>query len=90
MTDSLPILLPPSSLSNDLHETWTPTKHLEPPHYVPSEESLRQEQAIAVAKTLMDGKALKKTRPRRTVDYGGSMGRWILVRLGSTASIAGS
>ncbi|TFK46355.1 WD40 repeat-like protein [Heliocybe sulcata] len=28
----------------------------------------------------VDGKALKKIRPRRTVDYGGGMGRWALMR----------
>ena len=79
MSDTLPVLLPPSSLPNGKHETWAPTKYLQPPQPPVSEESLRQEQAIAVAKSLLDGKALKKTRPRRTVDYGGAMGRWILV-----------
>ena len=37
--------------------------------------------AIAMARNVMDGKALKKTRPRRTVDYGAMIGRWILVRI---------
>ncbi|KAF8481418.1 WD40-repeat-containing domain protein [Gautieria morchelliformis] len=35
---------------------------------------------MAAQRQLMDGKALKKTRPRRTVDYAGGMGRWALVR----------
>lgn len=32
-----------------------------------------------MARQLMDGKTVKKVRPRRTVDYGGPMGRWALV-----------
>jgi len=34
---------------------------------------------LAIQRQLLDGKALKKTRPRRTVDYAGGMGRWALV-----------
>ncbi|KAH9911678.1 WD40 repeat-like protein [Epithele typhae] len=33
-----------------------------------------------MARQMADGKPLKKVRPRRTVDYGGSMGRWALLR----------
>jgi len=33
---------------------------------------------LAVQRQFLDGKALKKTRPRRTVDYVGGMGRWAL------------
>lgn len=33
-----------------------------------------------MARQLMDGKTVKKVRPRRTVDYGGPMGRWALLR----------
>ncbi|KNZ79943.1 Polyadenylation factor subunit 2 [Termitomyces sp. J132] len=29
---------------------------------------------------MLDGKLIKKTRPRRTVDYNGGMGRWTLLR----------
>ncbi|EKM83138.1 hypothetical protein AGABI1DRAFT_111633 [Agaricus bisporus var. burnettii JB137-S8] len=29
---------------------------------------------------MIDGKLIKKTRPRRTVDYNGGMGRWALLR----------
>ncbi|KAI6106491.1 hypothetical protein EV401DRAFT_2008551, partial [Pisolithus croceorrhizus] len=35
---------------------------------------------MATARQLADGKAVKKTRPRRTVDYNGGMGRWALLR----------
>ena len=38
-----------------------------------------QEQELANARQVMDGKMIKKTRPRRTVDYNGGMGRWVLV-----------
>jgi hypothetical protein len=34
---------------------------------------------LAVQRQLLDGKALKKTCPRRTADYAGGMGRWALV-----------
>ena len=34
---------------------------------------------LAVQRQLLDGKALKKTRPRWTVDYAGGMGHWALV-----------
>ncbi|TBU26067.1 WD40 repeat-like protein [Dichomitus squalens] len=33
-----------------------------------------------MARQQADGKPVKKVRPRRTVDYGGSMGRWALLR----------
>ncbi|KAH9914469.1 WD40 repeat-like protein [Fomitopsis serialis] len=35
---------------------------------------------MAMARQLMDGKTAKKVRPRRTVDYGGPLGRWALLR----------
>lgn len=38
-----------------------------------------QEAEMAAARQMMDGKLVKKTRPRRTVDYTGGVGRWGLV-----------
>jgi len=38
------------------------------------------EAELANARQMIDGKLIKKTRPRRTVDYNGGMGRWLLVR----------
>ena len=35
--------------------------------------------AAGVNPALLDGKILKKTRPRRTVDYNGGLGRLMLV-----------
>lgn len=80
MLDTLPILLPPSAHPRQpaSDSDWRPTRHLQPPQPPPPDEH-RQDIARAAARELVDGKALKKTRPRRTVDYGGSMGRWILV-----------
>jgi hypothetical protein len=37
------------------------------------------EAELANARQMIDGKLIKKTRPRRTVDYNGGMGRWLLV-----------
>ncbi|KAI6125282.1 hypothetical protein EV401DRAFT_1938833 [Pisolithus croceorrhizus] len=34
---------------------------------------------MATARQLADGKVVKKTRPRRTVDYNDGLGRWALV-----------
>ncbi|KAI6123197.1 hypothetical protein EDD16DRAFT_1725335 [Pisolithus croceorrhizus] len=35
---------------------------------------------MATARQLADGKVVKKTRPRRTVDYNDGLGRWALLR----------
>ncbi|KIJ63326.1 hypothetical protein HYDPIDRAFT_113306 [Hydnomerulius pinastri MD-312] len=35
---------------------------------------------MAAARQLADGKAVKKTRPRRTVDFNGGIGRWALLK----------
>ena len=40
-----------------------------------------QELEMAAARQMMDGKIVKKTRPRRTVDYNGGLGRWGLVSI---------
>ncbi|KAI5120148.1 hypothetical protein M0805_003635 [Coniferiporia weirii] len=79
MADALPVLLPSYSLPRTSPSEWRPRKHLQPPQPPPADEG-RQDIAVAAARQLLDGKALKKTRPRRTVDYGGSMGRLILNR----------
>ncbi|KAH8114157.1 hypothetical protein DFH11DRAFT_1596188, partial [Phellopilus nigrolimitatus] len=79
MLDVLPVLLPPSSVPDASSSEWRPTKHLQPPQPPPADDH-RQDIAMAAAWQLLDGKALKKTRPRRTVDYGGSMGLWMLNR----------
>ncbi|KAA1477710.1 WD40 repeat-like protein [Dentipellis sp. KUC8613] len=82
---TLPILLPqkPSASAqnqNDTFQEWKPKRYLEPPRPPPSDEGRQHELEMAVARQLLDGKALKKTRPRRTVDYGGGMGRWAQMR----------
>lgn len=78
--DALPVLLPSSALPRTSLSDWRPTRHEAPPQPPPADEQ-RTEIALAAARQLLDGKALKKTRPRRTVDYTGAMGRWILVRI---------
>lgn len=81
MTTTLPVLLPdkaipcPTSTSN---LEWTPKKYLSPPQPPPTDEGKIQD---GDARQMLDGKLIKKTRPRRTVDYNGGMGRWALVRL---------
>ena len=82
MSASLPLLLPTSavpSASTASSIGWVPKAHPSIPQPPPNDDAKLQDQAMAMARHLMDGKALKKTRPRRTVDYGGMMGRWILV-----------
>lgn len=87
MLQTLPFLLPqdvlPKSSASDAE--WRPTAHFQAPQPPPPDEH-RQDIAMAAARQLIDGKALKKTRPRRTVDYGGSMGRWILVCVTNSCS----
>lgn len=82
MASSLPLLLPQKTLPQPPHVPhleWKPKKYttdLQPP---PQDESKVQEETLANARLMIDGKLIKKTRPRRTVDYNGGMGRWALV-----------
>jgi polyadenylation factor subunit 2 len=74
------LLLPKSALpgpSTSLE--WQPTRYLSDPQPPPVDDAKVQEQELANARQLLDGKQVKKTRPRRTVDYNSGMGRWILV-----------
>jgi len=77
---SLPVLLPAKALpqSRSLsHLEWKPKRYLEEPQPPSNEDAQLQEEFIA--KQALEGKIVKKTRPRRTVDYNGGMGRWALV-----------
>ncbi|KAI6123199.1 WD40-repeat-containing domain protein [Pisolithus croceorrhizus] len=82
MTASIPLLLPPTAIPRPAsweHE-WTPKRYLSGPQPPPVDDARVLEQEMATARQLADGKAVKKTRPRRTVDYNGGMGRWALLR----------
>lgn len=77
---SLPVLLPAKSIPKPhalSHLEWTPKRYLSEPQPPSNEDARLQEEFIA--KQLLEGKVVKKTRPRRTVDYNGGMGRWALV-----------
>ena len=76
----LPLLLPEGWQPRPSLSSWQPKQHLLPPNAPPVDEGQVRDQEMAAQRQLMDGKALKKTRPRRTVDYAGGMGRWALVR----------
>ncbi|KAF8431845.1 WD40-repeat-containing domain protein [Boletus edulis BED1] len=82
MAAGVPVLLPPSSLPRPSHPTleWTPKRYLTGPQPPPVDDAKVIEQELAAARQLADGKAVKKTRPRRTVDFNGGMGRWALLR----------
>lgn len=91
MTTGLPTLLPPKSIPRPPsapHLEWTPSKYLSDPQPPPQDEGKIQEQELANARQVMDGKVIKKTRPRRTVDYNGGMGRWALVSIYSEENYA--
>ena len=76
---ALPILLPQSVLKPESGPSeWKPKNYLQHPTPPPPDEN-RLDMEAAVARGQVDAKALKKLRPRRTVDYAGSMGRWNLV-----------
>jgi hypothetical protein len=82
MASSLPLLLPQKALPqlpNAPHLEWKPQRHLSEPQPPPQDESKIQEETLANARLMIDGKLIKKTRPRRTVDYNGGMGRWAFV-----------
>ena len=76
---ALPVLLPTRSLpAQDAGSVgWKPKRNLEIPNPPPPEDPKALE--MDMARQLADGKPVKKIRPRRTVDYGGAMGRWSLV-----------
>ena len=54
-------------------------RHLQPPQPPVIDDQRIQDLELAVQRQVLDGKCLKKTRPRRTVDYAEGMGRWSLV-----------
>jgi polyadenylation factor subunit 2 len=79
----LPLLAPQTSLPRPhRYENieWTPKKHLSAPQPPPIDDAKQHEVEMANARQALDGKTVKKTRPRRTVDYNGGLGRWALVR----------
>ena len=80
----LPLLLPQNAiptLNNASHLEWTPKRYLSEPQPPPMDDMKLQELEMAAARQMMDGKIVKKTRPRRTVDYNGGLGRWALVSI---------
>lgn len=84
MSSSLPLLLPQKAIptpNSASHLEWTPKKYLSEPQPPPMDDVKLQELEMAAARQMMDGKIVKKTRPRRTVDYNGGLGRWALVCL---------
>jgi polyadenylation factor subunit 2 len=76
---ALPLLLPNQPAKTTNSSTWEPQRHLQPPQAPVVDDQRIHDLELAVQRQLLDGKALKKTRPRRTVDYSGGMGRWALV-----------
>ena len=81
MATALPVLLPDKAIPlapSMANLEWKPTKYLSVPQPPPTDEGKFQD---IDARQMLDGKLVKKTRPRRTVDYNGGMGRWALVRL---------
>ena len=81
---SLPVLLPANAIprsSSVAHVEWKPKRYLSAPQPPPQDDGKVLEQELANARQMIDGKIIKKTRPRRTVDYNGGMGRWALVRV---------
>ena len=80
---ALPDLVPLTGLPRPHkygHLEWTPKKYLSAPQPPPVDDAKLQEVEMANARQASDGKQIKKTRPRRTVDYNGGLGRWALVR----------
>lgn len=82
----LPVLLPRRALARTelLPREWAPQMDLLKPNPPPPDDARTHDQEMAMARQLMDGKTVKKVRPRRTVDYGGPLGRWALVSFSCT------
>ena len=81
-TATLPLLLPQSVLEvkSELDpQEWKPSKYLQAPQAPPTDDTKQHDLEMAAARQLIDGKAFKKVRPRRTVDYFAGVGRWTLV-----------
>ncbi|KAG6896846.1 hypothetical protein C0992_005684 [Termitomyces sp. T32_za158] len=77
----LPVLLPKGCIPQESgvpHLEWKPSKYRSAPQPPPQDDGKLQELELASARQMLDGKLIKKTRPRRTVDYNGGMGRWAL------------
>ncbi|KAG6833215.1 hypothetical protein H0H87_010278 [Tephrocybe sp. NHM501043] len=80
---TLPLLLPLTNAPPEpsiSHLEWKPSKFRSAPQPPPQDDGKLQELELASARQMLDGKMIKKTRPRRTVDYNGGMGRWALLR----------
>ncbi|KAE9407935.1 WD40 repeat-like protein [Gymnopus androsaceus JB14] len=79
----IPVLLPtqvqPQKFSTP-HIEWTPKKYQTAPQPPPTDDTRAQDQELAYARQFLDGKLIKKTRPRRTVDFNGGVGRWNMLR----------
>ncbi|KIM23526.1 hypothetical protein M408DRAFT_119447 [Serendipita vermifera MAFF 305830] len=78
-SNGLPILIP--NMKPLPQDVWKPTKHLTKPEPPPPPPDLAPAAEAAALLAGVDGKALlKKTKPRRTVDYFGPMGRWYALK----------
>jgi polyadenylation factor subunit 2 len=75
---TLPLLLPTQPTKTTKYPGWKPSGIFNPQPPVADDQRIHDLEP-AVQRQLLDGKALKKTRPRWTVDYAGDMGRWALV-----------
>ncbi|KAJ6546857.1 WD40-repeat-containing domain protein [Mycena capillaripes] len=83
MAGTLPVLLPPRAVPHPPsapHVEWKPSRYLSAPQPPPIDDATRMQELEANARQFADGKPVKKTRPRRTVDYNGGLGRWTLLR----------
>ena len=80
-TTTLPLLLPASVLgakSESDPQEWKPSRYLQAPLPPPKDDTKQHDLEMAAARQLIDGKAFKKVRPRRTIDYFAGVGRWTL------------
>jgi polyadenylation factor subunit 2 len=76
---TFPLLLSTQPTKTTNYPKWKPQRYLHPPQQPVVDDQRIHDLELAVQRQLLDGKALKKTRPRQTVDYAGGMGRWALV-----------
>jgi polyadenylation factor subunit 2 len=74
---STPILLAPPHRVQEDH--WRPSRYLEPPRPPPVDSTFAREQEIAQQRLNAEGRAVRKVKPRRTVDFNGELSKMRIV-----------
>ncbi|KZO95190.1 WD40 repeat-like protein [Calocera viscosa TUFC12733] len=75
---STPLLLSPPHIQQT--DAWRPTRYLDPPRPPPVDPTFAREQEIAQQRLNAEGRAVRKVKPRRTVDFNGELAKMRLLK----------